>query len=129
MSIDFEHLSSESREEAHLSSEERIRRIQAERWIGYALAEIVLDRLDELLGMSPSIGRSTASRSSERFVPSVFPVIFEMAGVNMVGSNGTVPSSRYAQSIEHQWFPAHLHTPTKEKHARFVPLQELCRLR
>jgi hypothetical protein len=35
MSNEFEHLSSESREQAHLPSEERIRRIQAERWIGY----------------------------------------------------------------------------------------------
>jgi type II secretory pathway predicted ATPase ExeA len=49
MSNEFEHLSSESREEAHLPSEERIRRIQAERWIGYARAETILGRLDELL--------------------------------------------------------------------------------
>jgi type II secretory pathway predicted ATPase ExeA len=49
MSNEFEHLSSESREEAHLPSEERIRRIQAERWIGYERAETILGRLDELL--------------------------------------------------------------------------------
>ena len=49
MSKEFEHLSSESREEAHLPSEERIRRIQAERWIGYERAETILGRLDELL--------------------------------------------------------------------------------
>jgi hypothetical protein len=49
MSMEFEHLSAESREEAQLPSEERIRRIQAERWIGYARAETILDRLDELL--------------------------------------------------------------------------------
>jgi hypothetical protein len=49
MSIEFEHLSSESREETHLPSEERVRRIQAERWIGYARAETILSRLDELL--------------------------------------------------------------------------------
>jgi type II secretory pathway predicted ATPase ExeA len=49
MSMDFDHLSSESRDEAELSSDERIRRIQAERWISYPRAEIILDRLDELL--------------------------------------------------------------------------------
>ena len=49
MSNEFEHLSFESREEAHLPSEERIRRIQAERWIGYDRAETILGRLDELL--------------------------------------------------------------------------------
>ena len=49
MSMDFDHLSSESRDEAELSSDERIRRIQAERWISYPRAEIVLDRLDDLL--------------------------------------------------------------------------------
>jgi type II secretory pathway predicted ATPase ExeA len=49
MSNEFEHLSSESKEEAYLPSEERIRRIQAERWIGYARAETILGRLDELL--------------------------------------------------------------------------------
>lgn len=49
MSNEFEHLSFESREEAHLPSEERIRRIQAERWIGYKRAETILGRLDELL--------------------------------------------------------------------------------
>jgi type II secretory pathway predicted ATPase ExeA len=49
MSMDFDHFSSESRDEAELSSDERIRRIQAERWISYPRAEIVLDRLDDLL--------------------------------------------------------------------------------
>ena len=49
MSIDFEHLAPESRDEAYLPSDERIRRIQAERWIGYARAETILDRLNELL--------------------------------------------------------------------------------
>jgi type II secretory pathway predicted ATPase ExeA len=49
MIIDFDHLAPECREDACLSPEERIRRIQAERWIGYPRAEIVLKRLDELL--------------------------------------------------------------------------------
>jgi hypothetical protein len=49
MSKGFEHLSAEPREEAQMPSEERIRRIQEERWIGYARAETILDRLDELL--------------------------------------------------------------------------------
>src|SRR3981189_2285027 len=49
MSIDFDHLAPEGREDACLSPEERIRRIQAERWIGYPRAEMVLARLDELL--------------------------------------------------------------------------------
>jgi hypothetical protein len=49
MSMDFDHLSADCREEAELSSGERIRRIQAERWIGYPRAEMVLARLDELL--------------------------------------------------------------------------------
>jgi type II secretory pathway predicted ATPase ExeA len=49
MSMDFDHLFAECREEAGLSSDERIRRIQAERWIDYPRAEIVLARLDELL--------------------------------------------------------------------------------
>lgn len=49
MSIDFEHLAPESRDEAYLPSDERIRRIQAKRWIGYARAETILDRLNELL--------------------------------------------------------------------------------
>jgi hypothetical protein len=39
MSIDFDHLAPECREGACLSPEERIRRIQAERWIGYPRAE------------------------------------------------------------------------------------------
>ena len=49
MSTDFDHLAPECREEAALSSPERIRRIQAERWIGYPRAEQILERLDELL--------------------------------------------------------------------------------
>jgi hypothetical protein len=36
MTAEFDHLAPEFREEAALSSSERIRRIQAERWIGYA---------------------------------------------------------------------------------------------
>jgi hypothetical protein len=39
MSIDFDHLAPECREGACLSPEERIRRIRAERWIGYPRAE------------------------------------------------------------------------------------------
>ena len=49
MSVDFDHLAPECREEAGLSSDERIDRIQAERWIGYPRAESILSRLDELL--------------------------------------------------------------------------------
>jgi hypothetical protein len=46
---DFDHLIPECREEAALPAAERIRRIQAERWISYPRAELVLDRLEELL--------------------------------------------------------------------------------
>jgi type II secretory pathway predicted ATPase ExeA len=46
---DFVHLAPECREEAALSSAERIRRVQAERWISYPRAEVVLERLNELL--------------------------------------------------------------------------------
>jgi hypothetical protein len=49
MTVEFEHLTSECREEAALPAPERIRRIQAERWISYPRAEMVLDRLEELL--------------------------------------------------------------------------------
>jgi type II secretory pathway predicted ATPase ExeA len=49
MTAEFDHLAPEFREEAALSSSERIRRIQAERWIGYPRAELILDRLNELL--------------------------------------------------------------------------------
>ena len=41
MRVDFDHLAPECREEAALSSSERIRRIQAERWIGYPRAELI----------------------------------------------------------------------------------------
>lgn len=49
MTAEFEHLAPECREEAALPAPERIRRIQAERWISYPRAEMVLDRLEELL--------------------------------------------------------------------------------
>jgi type II secretory pathway predicted ATPase ExeA len=49
MSIDLGHLSPECREEAELPAEERIERIQAERWISYPRAELALRRMDELL--------------------------------------------------------------------------------
>jgi type II secretory pathway predicted ATPase ExeA len=49
MTADFEHLVPECREEATLPAPERIRRIQTERWISYPRAEVVLDRLEELL--------------------------------------------------------------------------------
>jgi type II secretory pathway predicted ATPase ExeA len=49
MRVDFDHLAPECREEAALSSSERIRRIQAERWIGYPRAELILEQLNELL--------------------------------------------------------------------------------
>jgi type II secretory pathway predicted ATPase ExeA len=49
MSAEYDHLAPECREEANLPTVERIRRIQAERWIGYPRAELVLNRLNELL--------------------------------------------------------------------------------
>jgi Bacterial TniB protein len=49
MSAEYDHLAPECREEADLPPLERIRRIQAERWIGYPRAELVLNRLNELL--------------------------------------------------------------------------------
>jgi hypothetical protein len=49
MSAEYDHLAPECREEANLPPLERIRRIQAERWIGYPRAELVLNRLNELL--------------------------------------------------------------------------------
>ena len=49
MSAEYDHLAPECREEANLPTLERIRRIQAERWIGYPRAELVLNRLNELL--------------------------------------------------------------------------------
>jgi hypothetical protein len=49
MSADFAHLASECREDAALPAPERIRRIQAERWIGYQRADTVINRLEELL--------------------------------------------------------------------------------
>ncbi len=49
MTTDFDHLAPECREDATLPSPERIRRIQAERWISYPRAEVILERLEELL--------------------------------------------------------------------------------
>lgn len=49
MSAEYDHLAPECREEADLPAFERIRRIQAERWIGYPRTELVLHRLNELL--------------------------------------------------------------------------------
>jgi type II secretory pathway predicted ATPase ExeA len=85
MSMEFEHLSTESREEAHLPSEERIRRIQAERWIGYARAETILRRLDELLQYpqrdrmpcmllhaATGMGKTKLLRKFRRMHPAVF---------------------------------------------------------
>jgi Bacterial TniB protein len=60
MTAEFDHLAPEFREEAALSSPERIRRIQAERWIGYPRAELILDRLNELpaaFGLYPGSSR------------------------------------------------------------------------
>ena len=49
MIADYDHLTPECKEEADLPHHERIRRIQAERWIGYPRAELVLNRLNDLL--------------------------------------------------------------------------------
>jgi replication-associated recombination protein RarA len=49
MTGDLGHLLPECREEAKLPAEERIERIQAERWISYPRAELTLRRMAELL--------------------------------------------------------------------------------
>ena len=49
MIVDYNHLAPDYREEAMLPAHERIRRIQAERWISYPRAEVILNRLNELL--------------------------------------------------------------------------------
>jgi type II secretory pathway predicted ATPase ExeA len=49
MTVEFEHLAADCREEATLPAPERIRRIQTERWISYRKAEAILGRLEELL--------------------------------------------------------------------------------
>jgi len=49
MTADYEHLAPDCREEAALPDYERIRRIQAERWIGYPRAGLILNRLNDLL--------------------------------------------------------------------------------
>jgi hypothetical protein len=49
MTAGYDHLTQDCREEAMLPPYERIRRVQAERWIGYPRAELILNRLNELL--------------------------------------------------------------------------------
>jgi len=49
MSPDLSHLAPECRDEARLSTEDRIARIKVERWISYPKAETALARLQDLL--------------------------------------------------------------------------------
>ena len=47
---DLSHLTPESQLAADLSNKERIKRIKADRWIGYTQASVALERLEELFG-------------------------------------------------------------------------------
>ena len=53
MTSELAHLLPQHRHEATLSNEERIRRIQLDRWISYPKAEAVLARMSELLAYPP----------------------------------------------------------------------------
>ena len=53
MTSELGHLLPELRHEATLCNEERIRRIQLDRWISYPKAEVILARMSELLAYPP----------------------------------------------------------------------------
>lgn len=53
MTSELGHLFPELRHEATLCNEERIRRIQLDRWISYPKAEVILARMSELLAYPP----------------------------------------------------------------------------
>lgn len=52
MTVEYNHLAADYREEAMLPAHERIRRIQAERWISYPRAEVITEPVERTVALS-----------------------------------------------------------------------------